>query len=206
MSAICDWSITFEKKLKKKELESIMKILCSWESIETEKFEDVFTNNKSKRIWTDNSDAHNIWGDNYLEPSGDIYFKLVKELPDLSWVAESRRESESGGEGCISFQEADFSDGVLTYKTYYYVDMVSMERLFGRMGKDIEDPASFEEFCEYYDVDPSITEDIFMDHIDEYMEDDLFLNPKTNKVTYYRNKNWTIETYTVEECEKALKD
>lgn len=115
MSASCEWSLSMTGRNRNKYLDEILTVLCEIENIDKADYDKIFqtrdgkafrTKELTRIIYTDNSVAKNIFGENYLEPKVDFCLLIAKAVPKAKWVIESTCISESGGEGCESYMIA----------------------------------------------------------------------------------------------------
>lgn len=212
MSAECSWSLTMTGRSRNKYLKEILAALYQIEKVDIENGEEIFgvsdgknwfTNKVETSIYTDNSAAHHIWGENYLEPTEDFYVMIAKAAPKANWTISSERTALNGGEGCTSFMEAIYSNGVLEFKTDCYVDWKAIPELIERMRMiSKSDDNSFEAFCNFYHVDDSIgAEDYdefkdFDEMVDSNMGDDYYFNSRTNTVS--AKHVWEVKTIPIE--------
>lgn len=213
MSAECSWSLTMTGRSRNKYLKEILAALYQIEKVDIENGEEIFgvsdgknwfTNKVETCIYTDNSSAHNIWGENYLEPTEDFYVMIAKAAPKANWTISSERTALNGGDGSTSFMEAIYANGVLEFKTDCYVDWRTVPELISRM-KVItgSDDNSFEAFCNFYHVDDSISVDDydefkdFDEMVDHDMGDDYYFNCENNSVS--GKHLWTVKTIPIEE-------
>lgn len=189
MSASCEWSLSMTGRNRNKYLDEILTVLCEIESINNEDYGKIFRTHDSKDfrtkeltriIYTDNSAAKNIFGENYLEPKVDFCLLIAKAVPKAKWVIESTCISESGGEGCESYMIATYEDGKIEFKTEVGVDTVALAPLVQMMNTDDD---SYESFCSAYVVDDSIDEDTYDDYKYDDCEDDFYYNSTSGTVS-----------------------
>ena len=211
MSADCNWSLTMTGKNRNKYLPVILEVLYEIEhadKVQGEKIfgvfdgKNLFSKKVETSISTDNSVAQYIWGDNYLEPTEDICVLIAKAAPKASWTVSSERTSLNGGDGCTSFMEASYANGILEFKTDCYVDWRAIPQLIERMKAYTKsDDVSFAAFCNFYRVDDSINEENYSEYMnfneetDSDMGDDYLYNSKTNTVS--STHLWVTKTITI---------
>ena len=106
MSAWCEWSLSMTGRNRNKYLDEILTVLCEIENIDKADYDKIFqtrdgkafrTKELTRIIYTDNSAAKNIFGENYLEPKVDFCLLIAKAVPKAKWLVESSCTSESGG-------------------------------------------------------------------------------------------------------------
>ena len=201
MSASCEWALTMTGRNRNKYVNEILVALYKIENVDVEEGIKIFRVSEGKNfftkvqettILTDNTKAKVIWGDNYLEPRTDVCEVVAKAAPSAEWVIDVRCISESVGAGCESYMQATFSNGTLEIKTDKYVDTTTLGYLVNAM--DAEDD-SYESFCECYNVDVSIDEDIYEEYKYDDREDDFYYNAE--KKTASRNHLWEVQTYSI---------
>lgn len=198
MSAWCEWSLSMTGRNRNKYLDEISTVLCEIENIDKVDYDKIFqtrdgkafrTKELTRIIYTDNSAAKNIFGENYLEPKVDFCLLIAKAVPKAKWVIESTCISESGGEGCESYMRAAYEDGKIEFKTEIGVDTVALAPLVQMMNTDDD---SYESFCSAYAVDDSIDEDTYDDYKYDDCEDDVYYNSRTGTVSRHHIWNVTI--------------
>lgn len=198
MSAWCEWSLSMTGRNRNKYLDEISTVLCEIENIDKADYDKIFqtrdgkafrTKELTRIIYTDNSAAKNIFGENYLEPKVDFCLLIAKAVPKAKWVIESTCISESGGEGCESYMIATYEDGKIEFKTEVGVDTVALAPLVQMMNTDDD---SYESFCSAYVVDDSIDEDTYDEYKYDDCEDDFYYNSRTGTVSRHHIWNVTI--------------
>lgn len=198
MSAWCEWSLSMSGRNRNKYLDEILTVLCEIENIDKADYDKIFqtrdgkafrTKELTRIIYTDNSAAKNIFGENYLEPKVDFCLLIAKAVPKAKWVIESSCTSESGGEGCESYMIATYEDGKIEFKTEVGVDTVALAPLVQMMNTDDD---SYESFCSAYVVDDSIDEDTYDEYKYDDCEDDFYYNSTTGTVSRHHIWNVTI--------------
>lgn len=198
MSASCEWSLSMTGRNRNKYLDEILTVLCEIENIDKADYDKIFrtwdgkafrTKELTRIIYTDNSAAKNIFGENYLEPKVDFCLIIAKAVPKAKWVIESTCISESGGEGCESYMIATYEDGKIEFKTEVGVDTVALAPLVQMMNTDDD---SYESFCSAYVVDDSIDEDTYDEYKYDDCEDDFYYNSTTETVSRHHIWNVTI--------------
>lgn len=198
MSAWCEWSLSMTGRNRNKYLDEISTVLCEIENIDKADYDKIFqtrdgkafrTKELTRIIYTDNSAAKKIFGENYLEPKVDFCLLIAKAVPKAKWVIESTCISESGGEGCESYMRAAYEDGKIEFKTEIGVDTVALAPLVQMMNTDDD---SYESFCNAYVVDDSIDEDTYDEYKYDDCEDDFYYNSTTGTVSRHHIWNVTI--------------
>lgn len=136
MSADCHLTIDFHGSPEEQEI--LIRKLQAIEGIHNAKSYSPFFV-KGEHISCDNSDCHRIWGDNYLEPTSDIYLEIAKAVPNSSFEVQSSRLYEGGGGGCESYMDVTYKDRTLFFRSQCYVDTMPLAEVVSHMEFDIPD-------------------------------------------------------------------
>lgn len=212
MSAYCEWELDMFGENALKLLPKIERVLYRIEQVTKQQGESIFdvyfhkddiTGNLEPSIYTSNSKAKYIWGFNYLDPDDREYIRIAKAAPEAKWKVLSERQYEGGWDGCISYLEAEYSNGILMIRRECFVDKRFIPELVVRMKRETgSNDNSFAAFCRFYDVDDSISEAVYNMYNEANEEDEdlqlgdcYIFNSKTNTV---RSKHlWDEKTIMI---------
>lgn len=201
MSGWCEWSLSMTGRNRNKYVDEIINALCEIENISKEESSKIFetydrrgfkTNELTRTIFTDNSKGKRVFGDDYLEPTIDIYIAIAKAAPKAKWLVESTCTSENGGEGCESYVRATYEDGKIEFKTEIGVDTVTLAYLVQKIAAGDD---SYESFCNTYIVDNSIDKDTYDEYKYDECEDGFYYNSRTGTVS--RLHIWDVTTHII---------
>ena len=138
-------------------------------------------------LFIDNSMTRSteIWGENALDPTPELYKRIAVAAPEANWTMRSYRVNETSGYG-QTYLEASYAGHELQYRIMSYVDRFSLGMLIEDAYDvycddnpedsqlDLEefiDQCDFECFCEYYNPDETVKEEQF----DELKAEDVAL-------------------------------
>lgn len=128
-------------------------------------------------IYTDNgmTRSNKIWGEETLNPEPDLYIEIAEAAPAAEWSAKSYRVNENGGYG-ETHLEAEYADNKLNFRVMPYVDWFSINTLIEDAYdlycddtsedeqidlEEFTEKFDFDNFCNYYTPDETVTEDNF---------------------------------------------
>jgi hypothetical protein len=146
MSASCFWNLKY--KGNEVEFNLLWELLHKIEgkTISTSEGAMPIFKKEGNVIETSNAECKNIWGEDFLNPSADIYLLMAKTSPNLEFEISTDRLYEGGGEGCSAEDKVTYKNRKLVYKKSTQTDSLSISELIERMMNDWDIKEDEEEF------------------------------------------------------------